>query len=256
MNNWKGNLQFALNMLNNTDQALANAHTTAGEAHTLMLATIDSTSSPAERESLSFVVDGHIQSLLEAANRQIQGVSLFGGQHRKTDQPVFIETLGGIQYTGAKDDLAGELGLDQPLAFTTNGADAFGALSVRIKSQVDLDPQATPATRLSEVNGVQGKGIRKGVIAVSIDGNPAITVDLNTADNLNDVVTRINDVINNNFPPAAGSIGVTATGLSLTANAGRTIAISDIGSGQTAADLGIAFSATGGTLPGQTSTRT
>ena len=131
-----------------------------------------STASPAPKsdKAQSFVIDGQIKALLEAANRQIQGVSLFGGQRSTTDQPVFVETLGGIQFTGSNEQTPAELGLDQPLAFTTNGNDAFGALSARVKGQVDLDPQATAATRLSEVNGAQGVGIRKGLIQIDVGG--------------------------------------------------------------------------------------
>jgi len=236
------NLQFAGTVLNITDQALRDAIDIAREAHGLASSQIGTTT-PEDRDSQLVVLDAQIKSLLEISNRETQGVTLFGGRHSTNDKLPFQEFLGGIRYIGSDEDLKTDVGFDKPLAFTSNGQTAFGALSSRVKGQVDLDPQATAATRLVDFNGAQGQGIRKGSIVVTIGGVPFPPVDLSTADTLGDVVTRINDVIG-----AAGSIAVSANGLTLTAVG--TISIADQGSGQTAADLGIVISATAGSTVG------
>ncbi len=242
------NLQFSLSLLNNTDQGLADAFNIVLESHDIASSQVGVGSSAQERQNQSHVIDAQIKSLVEIANRQIQGVSLFGGRHSTAEEPIFIETLGGIRYVGADEDLAADVGLDAPLGFNTNGHAAFGALSTRVKGKVDLDPQATASTQLSHMNGAQSFGIRKGSVVVAVDGN-AVTVDLATADNLGDVVTRVNDAING-VDPTAGALSIGTTGLSLTANPAHTIAIDNLGTGQTASDLGIVISATGGSTAG------
>ncbi len=63
------------------------------------------------------------------------------------------------------------------------------------------------------------------------------------------MVTRINDAINN-IDATAGSLAINGPGYALTANAGHTIQIADIGSSKTAADFGIDISATSATTAG------
>lgn len=245
---YEQNLQFAINLLNNTDQGLADAFIMMQESHDIASSQIGVGSTAQERESQSHVIDAKIKGLVEIANRQIQGVALFGGRRSTGEEPVFIETLGGIRYLGSEDNLAADVGLDEPLTFNTNGHAAFGALSARVKGEIDLDPQATTTTLLSQVNGAQGFGVRKDSVVVTIDGT-AVPVDLATADTLGDVATRVNNAING-VDPTAGTISVGTSGLSLTANPAHTISISNLGTGQTASDLGIAVSATATTVAG------
>lgn len=240
------NLQFSLSMLNNTDQALGDALDIVLEAKGVASSQIGIGSSTEERGNQSLVIDAQIQGLLQIANREIEGVALFGGRRSSTaDGPVFVETLGGVRYIGSVEDLGSEVGLDKPLPFNSNGQAGFGALSARVKGQVDLNPQTTAGTFLRDLNGAQGVGIREGSITITIGGSSEV-VDLTTAETLGDVVTRINDKINA-LNPAAGSIAVGANGLDLSVNAGFTIDIANIGSGQTASDLGIVV--TGGGPP-------
>jgi flagellar hook-associated protein 3 FlgL len=244
-----GNLDFAIGILNNTDQGLGDALNIALNAKSVASSQIGLGSSKEERANQSLVIDAQIQGLLEVANRAVQDISLFGGrQANATRGRVFVETLGGIRYIGASENIEGDVGLDRPLAFNSNGQEAFGALSARVKSINDLDPQATTGTSLRDLNGAQAFGIRLGSIQVTTNAT-AVTVDLTTADTLGDVVTRINNAINS-VNPAAGAITTAGSGLSLTANAGHTIAITDIGTSETAADLGAVISAAGSTVAG------
>ncbi len=246
---YEQNLQFALSQLNNTDQALGDAHDIVLEAKGIASSQIGIGSSQQERENQSLVVDAQIQALVQIANRNVQGVALFGGRRSSVDSgPVFIEQLGGIRYVGRVEDMSNDIGLDRPLTFTSNGQTAFGSLSARVKGSVDLDPQATPATRLTHLNGAQNQGVRAGSIAVNVDLTPVI-VDLTTAETLGDVVTRVNDAINS-VDPTAGSMVISGAGLDFTANPGKTLGITDVGTGQTASDLGIVNTVTGNTAAG------
>jgi len=246
---FENNLQFALSMLNNTDQGLGDALNIVLNAKSVASSQIGIGSSAETRGNQSLVIDGQIQGLIEIANREIQGLALFGGRRSNTSQgPAFVNFLGGIQYVGAKEDLAGDVGLNQPLTFNTNGQDAFGALSARVQGAVDLDPQTVEAVFLKDLNGAQAFGIRAGSVVVTTDST-SVTVDLNNAETIRDVATRINDAINS-VDPTAGSIAATGSDLSLTANATHTISIDNLGTGQTASDLGIVLSATSTTAIG------
>lgn len=243
------NLQNAIGVLNFTDQAINNATDSLIEAQSIASSQIGIGSNEDIRAIESAVVDGMIQGLLNVANRQFQGVSVFGGnQGTPLNENVFEEFLGGIRYVGAQTNLAGDLGVGDPLGFNSNGDDTFGALSNRVLSRVDLDLQATSATRLVDVRGAQGFGVRTGSIVVAVDGTP-VTVDLTTVDTLGDVVTRVNDAIDG-VDSTAGALAINGSGFELMANPGHIIDIAELRSGETAGDLGIKLMAMGITVPG------
>ena len=244
------NLQHSIGVLNNVDIALGESTDIVVEARSIASSLI--TASDAEREAEALVIDAQIQGLLDLANRQFNGVSLFGGNAGAKDGgAVFESFLGGIRYLGAEENMYADTGLIESHAFTSTGIEAYGALSARVKTEVDLDPQATSATSISSLTGAQNLGVRKGSVSLTVDGT-GVTVNLSTADTLGDVVTRINNAINS-IDPTAGALAINGPGFELTNAAGHSIVISDIGSAQTAGDLGIDLSATaaaGSTLAG------
>jgi len=243
------NLNHIASMLNNVDQALADSNNILIEAKSIGLSQIGIGSDEATRQAEASVIDAQLAALIEISNRRVQDINLFSGSANAAgDGNPFVEFLGGVRYTGSTTNLIADTGLRDPLAYNINGAEAFGALSRRVTSLVDLDPQATASTRLSEVNGVVNSGVQPGSVIVTIDGQE-VTVDLTKADTLGDVVTRIQDAIDT-VDPTAGSLSVNDPGFQLTAAAGHTITISDIGRGQTALDLGINITATGASTQG------
>ncbi len=244
------NLGFASSLLNNVDAALGDMSNLVLEAKTIGSSQIGLGSNSDTRKNQATVIDAQIQTLLDMSNRTHQGVSLFGGSLSpgQQGQPVFMEYLGGIRYTGATTALRAEVGLDQPLAINSNGQDALAALSSRVKGIADLDPQATATTLLSNVRGAQGLGVRLGTIRLEVDG-AATTVDLTTAQTLGDIATRINAAVAA-IDPTAGGVALSGGGFELTANLGHTLTISDLGASQVAADLGLDVSATDATVAG------
>jgi flagellar hook-associated protein 3 FlgL len=112
----------------------------------------------------------------------------------------------------------------------------------------DLDPQANGSTALADVNGTRNQGVQPGSIIVNIDGQELV-VDLTNAVTLGDVATRVNAAIAQ-IDPTAGALSISGSGFALSAAAGHTLEIDDIGTGVTALDLGIAISATGTTVAG------
>jgi len=244
------NLTFADGLLSFADQSLGDATDILIDAQALASSQIGVGSDRDTRQATANVVDEQLAGLIEAANRQFNGISLFGGNNgAASDNNVFVDFLGGVRYIGGDDNLNLDLGPARAQSLNTNGIDAFGSLSSRVKGSVDLDPQATDTVRLANIDGADDRGFRPGSIELTVNGT-AVNVDLNTADTLGDVVTRVNDAITA-IDPAAGSIAATGDGLELTANAGHTIALDDVQSGKAALDLGInGLTATGATIAG------
>jgi flagellar hook-associated protein 3 FlgL len=240
------NLHQAGATMDNTDEALADISDLLLEVQNIASSQVGVGSNTDTRANQAQVVQGKLSALLSIANREYQDIFLFAG--RSSDAAPFVDQLNGIRYIGASEDLTGDLGIMSYLGVNTNGVDALGAVSERVESQIDLNPLATAATRLVNVNGAAGSGILRGTLTVTVDGVET-QVNLTTADTLGDVVTRINAAINT-LDPAAGATSIVPTGFDLTANAGHTITISDIGTSVVARDLGLDITATGGTTVG------
>jgi flagellar hook-associated protein 3 FlgL len=242
------NLQNAGATLDTTDQSLGDVTDLLLEAKAVASSQVGVGSNTDTRKNQATVIDAQLQSLLDIANRRYQGVSLFGGSVQSEQLNPFESFLGGVRYRGGQTNLAGDVGLDQPLDFNSNGQDAFAALSGKVSGTVALSPSATTATRIGDVLGAQGQGVRLGSIRISVDST-STTVDLSTAQTLGDVVTRINAAIDS-VSLGAGTLNAVGTGLSLTAGAGHSVTIGDIGAGQTAGDLGIRIGAAASTVAG------
>ncbi len=235
------NLQHAVGILNHVDQALGEATSILIESQSIASSLIHA--STTEREAEALVIDAQIKGMLDLANQQFGGVSLFGGnQGAASGGRVFEDFLGGIRYTGSDVNLSTDSGAIEEHPFTSNGVEAFGALSTRVKTQVDLDPDSSIVAKLSDLDGVFNQGVRRGPISLTVDGTQ-VTVDLSDADTLGDVRSRINGAITA-IDPTAGAIALGTTAFELTNTAGHTIVIADIGNAQTASDLGVDLAAT------------
>jgi flagellin-like hook-associated protein FlgL len=121
------------------------------------------------------------------------------------------------------------------LDFMVDGADIFGALSSRVQGTADLTPSVGADTRLADLKGAVGKGVRPGIIQVS-DGTTSATLDLSDADTLGDVVDRINSA---GVGTLTAAINAAGDGIDLSAGAGDSITVTNVGGGSAATDLGI-----------------
>ena len=241
------NLQHAGALLNTADQSLTDVSNILIEARNIALDQTGVGSDAQTRQAMADVVNSQLQALIEIANRQISGIGLFSGA-LPADGLGFVDALGGVRYVGGTADLATDVGLSQGLAMNINGADVFNLNSGNVVGRVNLDPTATAGVRLDDIAGALNQGVRGGSVLVTVDGIPAV-VDLTGARTLGDVETRVNDAIAG-IDPAAGALALAGAGFELTANLGHTIGIAESGQGKTAADLGIAVSATDAVVAG------
>ncbi|MHC4994237.1 MAG: flagellin N-terminal helical domain-containing protein [Planctomycetota bacterium] len=235
------NLNLTSNVVDVTDQAL-------GEANELILQAQNIASAQAglsdavTRRGQAEIIDGILDTFMSIANRDFEEVHLFAGRASKNDP--FVTELGGFRYTGETENMQRVISNSATFDVNSNGVEAFGAVSGRVVGG-DLNPSATPETRLIDVNGARNAGVTLGAVNVVINGVKT-PVDLSGADSMGDVADLINVTLG-----AAGTLAVTADGFSLTAGPGDIVSVEDIGTGITAADLGIAIGAiAGGTTPG------
>lgn len=245
----KLNLEHGRGVLNFADAAMRDITDILIDAQQVASSQIGVGSDATTRATQAEVIDAQLAGAIEAANRKYNGLAIFGGNNGPPgEEAVFQSFLGGVRYTGGDTNLLNDGGALTDLAFNSNGRDAFGALSTRVKTKIDIDPQADGMVLLRDINGNRDRGFAAGAMQLTINGTP-VTVDLTTADTLDDVVTRVNDAITNTVP-GAGSIAIGPGGFSLTATGGNTITITDSQGGTTAADLGLVVTAASGTVAG------
>ena len=254
-------IQRSSQRLRNIDQADANlalVESSLSEANDLLLSAkqIASTqvnigTTQEERENQAQVVNSLIDGLLTQMNRKSVDNYLFGGS--KTSTPPFEAFGSGFIYTGEFDQLTTDINLGKSVPVTLVGIDSIGDELSKVKGDVDLAPSLTPDTLLSDLRGPVGLGVSKGVIQMQLDNGPVVEIDLNSADRMEDVVTRIEAAIRD-YETTNGVTILDTGGVSL---AGEAITIdvvsgapgtdpqltfTEVGVGTTARDLGLATS--------------
>jgi flagellar hook-associated protein 3 FlgL len=238
------NLSHAQSMLSSVDVALGDASSLLLEAKGIALSQIGVGSDAGTRATQADVIDSILQSLQGIANRDSQGMHLFGGSSHVA--APFEGLLGGIRYGGFGAGLLSDIGLGASTPLTLAGERAFGAVSGRVEGTRDLDPGITLSTRLSDLDGARGLGVTRGSIIVDVDG-VEMTVDLSNASTIEDVRAALEGSIQSVDPGGTVSIDpANGDGFVITPSAGTTVGIEDLDSGVTAADLGLVGTFNGG----------
>ncbi len=229
------NLQHADLMLASADDALNELNDLLNQAESIASQSIGPQSDGAERQANAQVVASIRERLMTIGNRQVRDMYLFAG--RDTQRAPFVSELGGVAYVGDTGDVLTRVGRLDQQAINFTGDAIFGALSSAIRSVDELNPNLADATRLEDLAGANGQGIRKGSIILS-DGNGInVSVDLTTADSVGDVMRMIDAAATEAELPV--TVAIEGNGLSVT---GGGVTIRDTADGKTASDLGIATS--------------
>ena len=229
------NLRSADNTLSAADSALSEINGLLIEAQGIASQNIGSLTSAAERDAGAALIASIRGQLQSVGNRTFYGRYLFAGQ-ATTTRP-FIDVLGGIAYVGDTSPLLARIDASTTAEISVPGNVLYSSLSASVVGWFDLSPNLTESTRLDDLAGAIGLGIRLGQLVFNEPtGAGVFTVDLAEANTIGDVVDLIN--------AAAATVGsaVTAslaeTGLVI-APGGSDLAISDTGTGVVASDLGI-----------------
>jgi len=242
------NLQVADSSLATLDQALGEASDLLLEAQSIASEQVSFGSSEDERASQAIVIQSIIDGLFQIANRDSRVGHVFAGS-TPNDQPLH-SFLGGYRYTGRGPGMSTDLNLNGSIPVTLGGDTLLGNTSSRVRGTSDLDPDLTADTRLANLDGARGIGVQRGVVNFSFDGGAPQSIDLSTAETIDDVIDRVTAAIlayeAENETTVLGSGGVSFDGNSLTIDvdggggANPTLVFSDVGTGTTALDLGLA----------------
>ncbi|HQY87081.1 MAG TPA: flagellin [Tepidisphaeraceae bacterium] len=234
---WLSNLKSSTAQLNLVDSTLGSIEDQLRDAQTTASSTVGTDTTADGREAAALVVDSIYSQILSLANTSSEGVYFFAGD-RSTAAP-FEEQAGGVKWVGSDRLLQNTVDESKALTFMANGAEIFGALSTRVTGRNDLTPTISSTTRLSDMRGAGGFGVRLGTIQID-NGTDRVDIDLTGSDSIDDVVEKIN---------ASNLAGITAssdaTGLTIGVDAGFDVSITDIGGGNAASDLGILASTPG-----------
>jgi flagellar hook-associated protein 3 FlgL len=226
----ENNLRAANDALREGEAAAQDAVALAREAHTLALEGANEAASPEERKALAIVADSLLERLVAVGNRRHLDTFLFSGHYgdtlplEVTESGVLFRGDAGRLYTIVDTDLSQD-------SFTISGRDFFNATSEGVRGFVDLDPRLTSETRLVDLRGATGRGVKPGPIVVS-DGTQQVRIDLSGCDTIGDVIDKLNAEMPGNLTAT-----LTTTGIDI-AN-GTALTILDVAGGQTARELGI-----------------
>lgn len=230
---YANNLKAANRHLSEVDTALADLNDLLQQAQQIASANVGSDVTPEARQAAATVIDSIYSQAMSIANKQLDGVYLFGGD-RSTTAP-FVDGLGGVQFVGSNRVLQNTIDESILSAFMIDGQALFGAASSQVKGTADLTPTVSAATRIQDLRGALGQGVQLGGIVIN-NGSESATIDLSGAKSVGDVINLIN---------AAGVGAVTASlsadgnSITLTPGPAETLSVTEVGGGSTAAALGI-----------------
>ncbi len=241
------NLSHAGSALGTLDQSLDEINTALQEAKGVASSQIGAASDPGTRQSQAAVIGSLIDGLSATLNRDFAGLRLFGGT--ATGSAPITSFFGGYRYGGRGEGLRTDLGAGLEFPITIGGETAVGALSARVKGDVDLNPVVTDRTFIEDLRGPGGALAGLGSLVVRVDdGTPPatdVTVDLSGAKTLGDVADAIESAIRTT--DAAALTGAFPGGVSFSGerlqlpgvSAGYTISFQDGAAGAAAHGLGI-----------------
>jgi flagellar hook-associated protein 3 FlgL len=237
------NISHADSILAATDSAIGEISGLLTDAHNISLTMVNSTVSSEERQSEAQIILSIIDQLVTVGNRNYRDIQLFGGQ--RTQETPFTQDYGVAEYRGDTGSLFAHVDVNQDPAINLTGATLFGALSSGVSGWVDLDPAIESDTRLADMGGSTGNGIKLGMLRMTMS-SPAVSfvVDLSTADTAGDVVDLVNDAAERaGLTVGAGNdfnmtLNAASNGYQIDVGAG-TITVDDMGNGVTSRDLGI-----------------
>jgi len=247
------NLSHAEASLGVLDSALEEASTLALEARSIASDQVNLTASSSERAQQATVIDQMLRSLFDVANRTSVAGHIFGGS--VTTQSPVVAFNGGYRFRAEGRGLTTDLGVATNVPITLGQGNPIVSSSTRVRGTVDLNPNLTGETRLQDVRGGRGLGVRTGSIEFSFNAGGRVAVDLTTSDTVQDVADQIEGAIRAYEADegvsvlGAGGVSVGADGLSIDVGSGS-LAFFEVASGVTASDLGL----TGGSFrPGNAS---
>lgn len=231
------NIDHASKVMNIADSTINSMYSLLNQAHSQIgLDNVqDQLATPTQRESASALVESILGQMVTLGNTEYLGSYIFAGRANTT--PPFEKTMNGIQFRGDQTSIRVQVAPDISEEISLTAENVFGTGKGAIRGYQDLTPAADATTRLTDLNGGLGQGIRPGTIAITGSVIGQVTVDTTGCASMGDLILKINQTL-----PASVQVALAADGrrLELTStNAGEMLRVTETGQGTTAHDLGL-----------------
>ena len=225
-----------MEFLGATDSALSSLADLLNDVKAETLGVVDTVSSDEEREAAIATINSALDQILTVANTQYRGRYLFSGS--QTNVVPYELTEQGVLFHGDGGSVQSYLNVGVLYDMSVSGQDVFGGFSAQVEGSVDLNPQLSEDTLLSDLNG--GAGVdTNGAFSIS-DGQSSVTIELEGAVTVGDVKRLIEE---NNISGRDITVAISGDGIDLqyesADNPLANLSVSEIGTGTTARELGI-----------------
>ncbi|MEO0715420.1 MAG: hypothetical protein AAFY58_00365, partial [Planctomycetota bacterium] len=187
------NLQNAQTSLSQLDTAIGDASDLVLQAKQIASAQVGLGASGEERNAQAAVIDSLIDGLYELVSRDTISGFLFGGSTPGT-QPVTRFEQGFLSNSGGAG-LRTDLGLSVGVPLTLGADQALGGTIARFQGTTQLPADVTGDTRLQDLLGTRQLGVTTGEITLASGTGPTATIDLSTADTVEDVAQLLETAI-------------------------------------------------------------
>ena len=239
------NLKFSTQFLNATEANLANIQNVITDMKGLSVSASSTVISDDERQGMLTEINSSINRVLSIANTKYQDRYLFSGGKVSTSTVTLNRDL--VQFQGNDNSLMSIAGDGQYVSQNVTGQKSLGLMSTSVVSTANLSPAPLASTRLEDLN--IGNGVSPGAIGFS-DGVETVTVDVANAMSLKDIL----DKVNGNVKLSGRDVAITLeTNGTLRVNFADglpgVLRVSNVGTGQTATELGIATNVPAPALP-------
>ena len=231
------NVELGSSYMELTDETLMSVNDLLIEARAIGNANVGTTISEEERLSASAQLTQITSQLLDASNTNANGRYLFAGTTSGIP-PYEITDAGYIKYVGNEVELSSYCDIETLFQTNLPGSEVFGGVSNAVEGNIDVNPNLTFETRLSDLN--EGDGIPKGSFQIS-NGTNSSVIDISNCVTIGDVA----ELIQANPPKGTSAqVEISPEGLRIRLEpdsgfTGTNLKITEIASGTTAAELGI-----------------
>ena len=190
---YEKNVGQALTWMNTYDSVLSDAKDFMSSAKEVALAMANDTYDGIAREASAREIQSILDQMIQLANSQLEGRSVFGGFQTRT-QPLVTAAAGAV-YQGDTGQMQFEIDSSQLMTVNLNGADVFLATLNRLGETSDVDVGVTGATLLADLHlgdGVDLSGAPASLVITDQNLNLSSSVDLSGATTVQDAIDTIN----------------------------------------------------------------
>ena len=239
------NVQVGQQFLGATENALKEVAEKLAEIKGSSLGVAGTITTEEQRQAAIGEINTYLERLVNIANRQYLGRSLFGGSSSSGQPYTFVD--GNVVFNGDAGTIQNYSDLGVLFDASKSGQEVFGGTSAQVDGTVDLNPQLKMSTSLSSLHN--GRGIAPGAAIQISDGTNVSIVDLSRARTIGDVVRQIQT-----NPPSGREVKVSVTGNGLTLQLvggplGANLSVQEVGNGTAARELGIRTTTGVGSAP-------